>query len=79
MIIDMEILGNLLRLNKHIKIEFIENTNTLEIKSNNTVLSTIELKNNILEDNAQFIYDTITNLTDINLYIPKIYYKKKDC
>lgn len=79
MIIDMEILGNLLRLNKHIKLEFIENTNILEIKYNNNVLSTIDLKNNIIEDNAQFIYDTITNLTDINLYIPKIYYKKKDC
>lgn len=79
MIIDMEMLDNLLRLNKHIKIEFIENTNIIEIKSNNNLLSNIELKNNIIKDNAQFIYDTITNLTGINLYIPKIYYTKKDC
>ena len=79
MIIDMETLGNLLRLNKHIKLEFIENTSILDIRSNNNVLSTIDLKNNIIEDNAQLVYYTITNLTDINLYIPKIYYKKKDC
>lgn len=79
MIIDIKILENLLRLNKHIKIEFIENTNVLEIKSNNNLLSTIELKNNIIKDNTTLIYDTITNLAGINLYIPKIYYTRKNC
>jgi thioredoxin reductase len=79
MIIDIKVLENLLRLNKHIKIEFIENTSILEIKSNNNLLSTIELKNNIIKDNASLIYNTITNLTGINLYIPKTYYTKKNC
>ena len=78
MTIDINMLDNLLKLNKHIKIEFVENTNTLEIKSNKIILSSVELKNNSINDNAQIIYDTITNLTGINLYIPKIYYKNED-
>ena len=79
MTLDIEILENLLRLNRHIEFELIENTNILEIKSNNNLVSTIKLKNNIITDNAKFIYKTITNLTGINLYIPKIYYTEKDC
>ncbi|MGL5651542.1 MAG: hypothetical protein ACRDDE_07290 [Paraclostridium sp.] len=77
MTLDFKHLNDLLRCNKNIKIGFIENTNTLEIKNLSKLLSTLELKSNSIEDNAKFIYDTITNLENITLYIPKIYIPEK--
>lgn len=73
MTLDFEHLNDLLKCNKNIKIGFIENTNTLEIKNLSKTLLTLDLKSNDIEDNAKIIYDTITSLENITLYIPKIY------
>lgn len=70
-------LNDLLKCNKNIKMEFIKNTNTLEIKNLSKLLSTLELKSNSIEENAKIIYDTITSLENITLYIPKIYIPEK--
>lgn len=71
--INLKHLEDLLKCNKHIKIEFINGTNILEVKSNYNVVLTLELSNNSLECNSQIIYDSITKLDNITLYIPKIY------
>jgi hypothetical protein len=73
MTIKLNHLENLLRCNKNIKIGFIEDTNILEIKNLSTVILKLELSNNSLEDNSKIIYDAITNLEGVTLYIPKIY------
>lgn len=73
MTLELKHLNDLLRCNKNIKIGFIENTNTLEIKNLSKIILTLELESNNLEDNASIIYDSIVNLENITLYIPKIY------
>lgn len=73
MTLELKYLNDLLRCNKNIKIGFIENTNTLEIKNLSKIILTLELESNNLEDNASIIYDSIVNLENITLYIPKIY------
>lgn len=73
MTLELKHLNDLLRCNKNIKIGFIENTNTLEIKILSKIILTLELESNNLEDNASIIYDSIVNLENITLYIPKIY------
>lgn len=73
MTINLKHLEDLLKCNNHIKIRFIDGTNILEIQSSYKVVLTLELSSNVLEDNAQTIYDAITNLEHITLYIPKIY------
>lgn len=73
MTINLKHLEDLLKCNNHIKIGFIDNSNILEVKSSYKVVLTLELPNNVLEDNTQIIYDSITNLENITLYIPKIY------
>ncbi|MEG2983124.1 MAG: hypothetical protein ACRCYC_11470 [Paraclostridium sp.] len=73
MTIELKHLEHLLKCNKHIKLQFIENTTFLEIKNLSKIILKLELKSNNLEDNASIIYDAITNLNDITLYIPKIY------
>lgn len=73
MTLDFKHLNDLLKCNKNIKIGFIENTNTLEIKNLSKILLTLDLKSNIIEDNAKIIYESITTLENITLYIPKIY------
>ncbi|OSB12500.1 hypothetical protein B2H97_05235 [Paraclostridium bifermentans] len=73
MTLDFKHLNDLLKCNKNIKIGFIENTNTLEIKNLSKILLTLDLKSNIIEDNAKIIYEAITSLENITLYIPKIY------
>lgn len=73
MTLDFKHLNDLLKCNKNIKIGFIENTNTLEIKNLSKILLTLDLKNNSIEDNAKIIYESITTLENITLYIPKIY------
>lgn len=77
MTLDFKHLNDLLKCNKNIKIGFIENTNTLEIKNLSKILLTLDLKSNDIEDNAKIIYDTITSLENITLYIPKIYIPEK--
>lgn len=73
MTIQLKHLEDLLRCNNHIKIQFIEGTNLLEVKCNYKVILNLELPSNSLGDNAQIIYDSIVSLEDITLYIPKIY------
>ena len=73
MTLELKHLDDLLRCNKNIKIGFIENTNKLEIKNLSKIILTLELESNSLEDNAGIIYDSIVNLENITLYIPKIY------
>ncbi|MCU9810785.1 MULTISPECIES: hypothetical protein [Paraclostridium] len=73
MTLDFKHLNDLLKCNKNIKIGFIENTNTLEIKNLSKILLTLDLKSNSIEDNAKIIYESITTLENITLYIPKIY------
>ncbi|GAA0091313.1 hypothetical protein UT300009_13410 [Paraclostridium bifermentans] len=77
MTLDFKHLNDLLKCNKNIKIGFIENTNTLEIKNLSKILLTLDLKSNDIENNAKIIYDTITSLENITLYIPKIYIPEK--
>lgn len=77
MTLDFKHLNDLLKCNKNIKIGFIENTNTLEIKNLSKILLTLNLKSNDIENNAKIIYDTITSLENITLYIPKIYIPEK--
>ncbi len=75
--IHLKHLEDLLKCNKHIKISFLENTNILEIKNLSNVILNLELDSNNLEDNSLIIYNSITNLEGITLYIPKIYNKNK--
>lgn len=77
MTLDFKHLNDLLKCNKNIKIGFIENTNTLEIKNLSKILLTLDLQSNDIENNAKIIYDTITSLENITLYIPKIYIPEK--
>lgn len=77
MTLDFKHLNDLLKCNKNIKIGFIENTNALEIKNLSKILSTVDLKSNDIENNAKIIYEAITSLENITLYIPKIYIPEK--
>ncbi len=74
--IDYEILNNLLKNNKGIKLIYRENTNILDIFISNTIISTLELESNNIESHSEEIYNAIVNLKNINLYIPKIYIKE---
>ncbi|CEN23981.1 Uncharacterised protein [[Clostridium] sordellii] len=73
--IEFKHLEDLLRCNKNIKIKFIDNSNILEIKNLSTVITKVEFPNNNLEENSEYIYNTLVNLENITLYIPKIYDK----
>ncbi|MFR4162155.1 MAG: hypothetical protein ACLT0R_06080 [Paraclostridium sordellii] len=73
--VEFKHLEDLLRCNKNIKIKFIDNSNILEIKNLSTVIAKIEFHNNNLEENSEYIYNTLVNLENITLYIPKIYDK----
>ena len=77
MTLDFKHLNDLLKCNKNIKIGYIENTNTLEIKNLSKILLTLDLKSNDIENNAKIIYEAITSLENITLYIPKIYIPEK--
>ena len=74
--IDYDILNNLLKNNKGIKLIYRENTNILDIFISNTLMSTLELESNNIESHSEEIYNAIVNLKNINLYIPKIYIKE---
>ncbi|KKY00710.1 MULTISPECIES: hypothetical protein [Paraclostridium] len=77
MTLDSKHLNDLLKCNKNIKIGFIENTNILEIKNLSKIILTLNLTSNSIEDNAKIIYESITSLENITLYIPKIYIPEK--
>ena len=70
-----EILQNLLKCNKGMKLVFRENSNILDIYLYNDIVLTLELNDDSIENNSDIIYNSIINLDNITLYIPKIYIK----
>lgn len=75
--IDHNILQNFLKCNKGMKLIFKENSNVLDVYLYNTIILTMELNNNNIKDNSEVIYNAITNLDNVTMYIPKIYVKNK--
>jgi hypothetical protein len=71
-----DILKNLLKFNNGMTLEFREKTNTLDILLYKKVILTIELPSNSIEENSELIYNSIIQLADIQMYIPKIYIKE---
>jgi hypothetical protein len=74
--INYDILQNLLRCNKNIKLKFREDSNILDVLSNSQVILTLELDSNDIKEHSKVIYEDIVNLENITLYIPKIYIKE---
>lgn len=73
--INYEILKNFLRYNNGIKLIFRDNSNILDIYLLNSIILSLKLDNNNLEDNAELIYNSITSLDNVTMFIPKIYQK----
>ncbi|MGL4731094.1 MAG: hypothetical protein ACRCW0_05885 [Clostridium sp.] len=73
--INYDILQNFLRCNKNIKLNFRENSNILDVVSYSQVILTLELDSCDLLSNSKLIYDSITKLDGVTMYIPKIYIK----
>lgn len=73
--INYEILKNFLRCNNGIKLIFRDNSNILDIYLLNSIILSLKLDNNNLEDNAELIYNSITRLDNVTMFIPKIYQK----
>lgn len=73
--INYEILKNFLRCNNGIKLIFRDNSNILDIYLLNSIILSLKLDNNNLEDNAELIYNSITSLDNVTMFIPKIYKK----
>ena len=71
--INYDILQNLLRCNKNIKLKFREDSNILDVLSNSQVILTLELDSNDIKEHSNIIYEDIVNLENITIYIPKIY------
>ena len=74
--INYDILQNLLRCNKNVKLKFREDNNILDVLSNSQVILTLELDNNDIKEHSKVIYENIVNLENVTLYIPKIYIKE---
>ena len=70
-------LKDLLRCNSGMKLEFRENTNILDVFLYNKAIFNIELESNSIEDNCDKIYNSIVNIENTTLYIPKVYVKNK--
>lgn len=75
--IDHNVLQNFLKCNRGMKLIFKENSNVLDVYLFNTIILTMELNNNNIKDNSEVIYNAITNLDDVTMYIPKIYVTNK--
>lgn len=73
--ITYDILQNLLKCNTGIKLVFRENSNILDVYLYSDIITTLELENNNIESNSNTIYNSIVNLDNITIYIPKIYIK----
>ena len=73
--INYEILKNFLRCNNGLKLIFRDNSNILDIYLLNSIILSLKLDNNNLEDNAELIYNSITSLDNVTMFIPKIYQK----
>lgn len=74
--INYDILQNFLRCNKNIKLNFRENSSILDVVSYSQVILTLELDSCDLISNSKLIYDSITKLNGVTMYIPKIYIKE---
>ena len=73
--ITYEILQNLLKCNTGIKLVFRDNSNVLDIYLYSDIILTLELKNSSIENNSHTIYNSIVDLDNVTIYIPKIYIK----
>ena len=75
MIITYDILQYLLNCNKGMKLVFRDNSNILDVYLFSDIILSLNLNINNIEDNAEFIYNSITRLDNVTIYIPKIYQK----
>ena len=73
--ITYDILQNLLKSNKGMKLVFRDNSNILDVYLFSDIILSLNLNINNIEDNAEFIYNSITRLDNVTIYIPKIYQK----
>jgi len=71
--INYEVLQNLLKCNKGMKLEFRDNSNILDVYLFSDIILSLDIDN--IEDNAELIYNSIITLDNITIYIPKIYQK----
>ena len=70
------ILNNLIKNNNGMKLILRDDSNTLDIYISNNLVLTLKLENGDIESNSEFIYNSIINLENVNMYIPKIYIKE---
>lgn len=70
------ILNNLIKNNSGMKLILRDDSSTLDIYISNNLVLTLKLENGDIESNSEFIYNSIINLENINMYIPKIYIKE---
>ncbi len=73
--INYNILQNLLKCNKGMKLIFRDNSNMLDVYLFSDIILSLDLNINNIEDNAELIYNSIISLDDVTIYIPKIYQK----
>lgn len=73
--ITYDILQNLLKCNKGMKLVFRDNSNILDVYLFSDIILSLNLNIDNIEDNAEFIYNSITRLDNVTIYIPKIYQK----
>ena len=70
------ILNDLIKNNKGMKLILRDDSNTLDIYISNNLALTLELENRDIESNSEFIYNSVINLENVTMYIPKIYIKE---
>lgn len=73
--INYDILQNFLRCNKNIKLKFREDSNILDVIISNEIVLSLELSSQDIEKQSDIIYNSITSLNRVTMYIPKIYIK----
>lgn len=71
-----DILNNLLKHNKNIKLEYREDCNILDILINREIVLSLDLSSRDIKEHSEIIYNSITGLSGVTMYIPKIYIKE---
>lgn len=71
-----DILNNLLKHNKHIKLEYREDYNVVDVLVSGETLLNIEVSSRDIKEHSEIIYNSIINLSGVTMYIPKIYIKE---
>lgn len=71
--INYDILQNLIKFNKGMKLMFRDNSNILDVYLFSDIILSLDLNTNNIEDNAELIYNSIISLDNVTMYIPKIY------